>query len=435
MRRGIAWLYDELPGLVAQGVLTPEAADALRRHYGPADARSTGVGWGQILLAGFGAMLVGGGIILILAHNWDALGRPARAAVALGVLACAQALTVYALLRRAESVAWREATAAFLIAAVGGSLALVGQTYHLGGSVTTLLAAWLWLILLVPYLTGSCLASIGFWGLLVVRVVALSWRDSSWDPWFLVLGGAPFVVMHVRQRPHSWATALAVMAAAASIGIVGLLVTMNDGWNGLWVVFQLSFLAALIAAASWPPDADVAGTWRGRLLGPSWFALLVIAIGLSLGGVWRSASIAERHFRDVNVMGAAVIAIACAAYASVLAFRLFRAGRTTSAMGAAAAMLAIVAHSLALAGIDAAGWILVNLWLVATGALTLIDGIRSQKLGTANRGLFTLAAFIILRFFDTDLSFLARGLAFVTIGLACFAMNLWLMRRVRRGTS
>ena len=154
-----------------------------------------------------------------------------------------------------------------------------------------------------------------------------------------------------------------------------------------------------------------------------------------MAGVWRSATIAERHFRDVNVLGAALVSVACAVYASVLAIRLFRAGRTTAAMGAAAAILAVLTHSLALAGIDDAGWILVNLWLVAAGAVTLLDGMRSQKLGMANRGLFTLAAFIIVRFFDTDLSFLARGLAFVTIGLACFAMNLWLMRRVRRGTS
>ena len=435
MRHGIAWLYEELPGLVAQGVLTPDAADALRRHYGPVDAHGTGIRWGQILLAGFGALLVGGGIILILAHNWDALGRPARAAVALGVLVAAQALTLYAVLRRADSVAWIEATAALLIAAVGGSLALVGQTYHLGGSFATLLAAWLWLVLPVPYLTGSCLASIGFWGLLVVRVVSLAWRDAPWDPWLLILGGAPFVVLRARQHPRSWATSLAAIAAAASIGIVGTFVTANHGWNGLWAVFLLSFLAALIAAASWPPDADIARTWRGRLLGPSWIALLTIATGLSMAGVWRSATIAERHFRDVNVLGAALLSVACALYASVLAIRLFRAGRTTAAMGAAAAILAVLTHSLAVAGIDDAGWILVNLWLVAAGAVTLIDGIRSQKLGAANRGLFTLAAFIIVRFFDTDLSFLARGLAFVTIGLACFAMNLWLMRRVRRGTS
>ena len=133
MRQRVAWLYAELPNLVERGVLTPEAADALRRHYGPADAPGGG-GWGQILLAAFGALLVGGGIILILAHNWEDLGRPARAAVALGLLLAAQALTLYAAAARPASVAWRESTSGLLVAAVGASIALVGQTYHVGGS-------------------------------------------------------------------------------------------------------------------------------------------------------------------------------------------------------------------------------------------------------------------------------------------------------------
>src|SRR5688572_950202 len=102
MRREVVWLHAELPGLVERGVLTPEAADALRRHYGTPD-RAAAASWGQILLASSGALLVGGGIILILAHNWDDLGRPARAAIAIGLLVLAQALAAFAVLRRPAS--------------------------------------------------------------------------------------------------------------------------------------------------------------------------------------------------------------------------------------------------------------------------------------------------------------------------------------------
>ena len=157
MRREIAWLHGELPDLIERGVLTPEAADALRRHYGVPD-RSTAVSWGQILLASFGALLIGGGIILILAHNWDSLGRPARAAVAMGVLVLAQALLGFAMVRRSTSPAWLEATSGFLVASVGAAIALVGQTYHVGGSFEGLMQAWLWLVVLIPYISGSTLA-------------------------------------------------------------------------------------------------------------------------------------------------------------------------------------------------------------------------------------------------------------------------------------
>jgi uncharacterized membrane protein len=432
MRQGVAWLYAELPQLVERGILTAEAAEALRGHYGPPDSAGSRIGWGQILLASFGALLVGGGIILILAHNWDGLGRPARAAVALGVLLAAQAVTLYAVVRRAQSVPWREATSGLLVAAVGAAIALVGQTYHVGGSFEGLMRAWLWLVVLVPYLTGSTLAAIGFWALLAVRMLNLAWGDAPGDPWLLALSGFPFVVARLRLAPQSWATALVAITAMVSIFIVGSITSVRSGWEELWAVFEVSFLGALIAAASWPPDADAVEIWRGRLLLPAWLVLIVVGTILTFDDPWDQVVITERVARDPNAAGAALVAAACAVFASVMAVRLARAGRIVAATGAGAAMLVVAMHLLAMFGLQQAGWIAFNLWLLAAGVLTLIEGLRTLKLSTANRGLFALAALVVARFFDTELSFLARGLAFVTFGIGCFALNYWLMRRVRK---
>ena len=432
MRQEIGWLYGELPRLVAQRVLTTEAAEALRRHYGPPDAPGAPTRWGQILLACFGALLVGGGVILILAHNWDSLTRPARAAVALGVLLTAQALTLYAIARRADSVAWTEATSGFLVAAVGAAIALVGQTYHLGGSFDDLMRWWLWLVLLIPYVTGSTLASIGFWALLVIADP--SGRAVRWDPWLLMLAGLPFVVHRARKRPASWATTLVMMSAAGSIFLVGSFITVGSGWSGLWAVFQVTLLSAIIAAASWPPDSDIAGTWRGRILVPAWIVLIVVGTVLSSDDAWRPVSEIVRRLDNPNVIAAAVVAMACATFASIMTIRLARAGRTALATCTAAAFLVVVTHALRLGKVEIAGWIAFNVWLLAVGSLTVIEGVRTLRLGTANRGLLTLAALVVARFFDTDLSFLWRGVGFVTLGIACLALNFWLMRRVRRET-
>ena len=69
-KRGIQRLYEELPGLVAQGVLTSEAEARLRAHYGPAEpARPARLA--VIIFSVLGALLIGAGIILLLGHNWD----------------------------------------------------------------------------------------------------------------------------------------------------------------------------------------------------------------------------------------------------------------------------------------------------------------------------------------------------------------------------
>jgi uncharacterized membrane protein len=432
MRQGVRWLYTELPRLIERGVLTPDAADALRRHYGPLDPAGDGASWGQILLASFGALLVGGGIILIVAHNWDDLGRPARAAIALGVLATAQALTIYAVARRSHSIPWREASSALLVCAVGAAIALVGQTYHLGGSFESLMRAWLWLVVFVPYLTGSNLASMGIWLLLVVRLLNFAgWPDPPADPWLLIAAALPFVVFRIRREPQSWGTAFVAIAAAASIFIVGS-VLATHGWTSLWAVFEVSFLASVVAAASWPVEADAAEPWRRRVLVPSWLVLIIVCTILSFDDAWRTIAFADREARHASVIATAIVAAGCAVFATILAIRLARAGRISASIGAGAALLVVVMHGLSMLGADAAGWIVFNLWLLALGVFTVIEGLRSLELGTTNRGLAALAALIAARFFDTDLNFLARGLAFVTFGLACFSLNLWMMRRMRR---
>ncbi len=75
--RSIRWLLAELPGLVSDGVLDEESADRLRKRY-PEPSSLSGSRLAVIVCAVFGALLIGSGVILLLAHNWEHLGRPAR---------------------------------------------------------------------------------------------------------------------------------------------------------------------------------------------------------------------------------------------------------------------------------------------------------------------------------------------------------------------
>lgn len=428
MRRGIAWLHAELPSLVNQGVISAEAAESLRRHYGPPDTVGAAGRLGQIVLASIGALLVGGGLILILAHNWEALGRPARGAIALGILLIAQALTFYAVTRRRLSTAWREATAAFLVVSVGASIALVGQTYHLGGTVEDLLRSWLWLAVPVPYLTGSVLSAIGVWALLIVRVFPVSPYIPPVDIWALVFASAPFVVMRVRRAPGSWATSILAVVAAGSTFVVGTVLTFDHQWDGLWVLFDVPFVASLIAAASRRPGVERAG-WQRRLLHAAWPVLIVIATILSFDETW--GSLDSPRFRDPHVIVLAAFAAGTVAYASFVTVSLVRAREFAAALGSGAGVLVVSLYALELAGLPV-GMLAFNVWLLTVGALTLNDGFRRMELGTTNRGLLAIAAVLIARFFDTDFSFLVRGLAFVALGAGCFAVNVSLMRRGRR---
>ena len=49
----------------------------------------------------------------------------------------------------------------------------------------------------------------------------------------------------------------------------------------------------------------------------------------------------------------------------------------------------------------------------------------------ANQGAALIAALILLRFFDSDLSYIVRGVGFIVTGAGFVAATLWLRRRVR----
>ena len=67
-RLSIRWLLGELPKLEAEGVIDATAAERLRAHYAE---KTSGSGRRLVvaIFAVFGALLIGGGVILLLAET------------------------------------------------------------------------------------------------------------------------------------------------------------------------------------------------------------------------------------------------------------------------------------------------------------------------------------------------------------------------------
>jgi uncharacterized membrane protein len=130
-RRAVRWLHGQLPELVAAGAISSENAAAIERHYGSVESRTN---FGFVILATVGAAMVGAGIVLLIAHNWDDFTRPARTVIAFIPLLIALGLIGFVLMQRNESRPWREAVAIFDFAAVATSISLISQTYQIQGS-------------------------------------------------------------------------------------------------------------------------------------------------------------------------------------------------------------------------------------------------------------------------------------------------------------
>jgi hypothetical protein len=73
--------------------------------------------------------------------------------------------------------------------------------------------------------------------------------------------------------------------------------------------------------------------------------------------------------------------------------------------------------------------VLFNLYALVLGIEFLVRGIRAGSLARANFGLLVIAALALARFFDSDLSFVARGIGFIAVGAGFFIANLVFFRR------
>ncbi|MEX1133118.1 MAG: DUF2157 domain-containing protein, partial [Flavobacteriales bacterium] len=69
-------LSEALPELQREGLLSAEQAARIQKHYATSSEEG---GNRMLLLFGIlGALLIGLGIILVVAHNWDELSRTLR---------------------------------------------------------------------------------------------------------------------------------------------------------------------------------------------------------------------------------------------------------------------------------------------------------------------------------------------------------------------
>ena len=438
-RRSIRWLWRELPGLVAGGVLDEDAADRLRDRYPLSDSMS-GTRLAIVICALFGALLVGSGVILLLAHNWEHLSRPVRAAIALLPLVVSQIVAGWVLVRRDSSTAWCEASATALALALAAAIALVDQTYHTGADLESFLWRWSLLLAPLPWLLNASsvavifLASLAWWaGAAKADRLEVIWL------WPLALAVVPHVISVLRTGRRGlraanlqWACAL-FLCVAAGLGLE---------WRvpGLWILVYVGLFALMIAGGT-AVRRDEDGLWRRPFEVVGVAGSVVLWLILSFDEPWRSIGWSHIHdderFHRAASMFDVVLAVGLPLAAlTVIAFVLDRRRHRLQLAWVASVPLVAVLWPWVAAS-DAAeprrlAAIAFSLLLFSVGIVTIVAGIRGEHLGTVNLGMVVVAALVVVRFFDAEIGFVAKGLAFIVVGIGFLVANLVMARRLKR---
>lgn len=421
----IRWLYGQLPELREKGVIDDMTRQRLNEHYDMESVvQDKSMSIMTIILSAIGGLLVGGGIILIFAHNWDQIGRPMRALLAFMPLLLAQILCVMALYPKPRSQAWKETAAALMFCAVPACIALIGQTYHISNDTEAFLMWWFVLLLPIVYLLRVHLTAL----LMVVLATVLACSYQS-PYWLCLLALMPYY-LYGRQQQASLRHSQFAWFLGLALAIVVPVNLLLEDTNALIVLVLISgALAMYLYGGNFEPKQ---GFGKRPFTNIGAVATSICGLTLSFRDVWRELfSVEYSDFLSFGLEWHTAM-LAWMLLASFVVLLIVTVLKSHYRLLPLSSLFVIVALSFLLPyseGMAMAFAIIVNLLMVVAGIWYATLGLKQHSTSQLNFGLLLVMAILMMRFFDQDLSFISRGVAFIVMGSVFISINVWHGRR------
>lgn len=420
------WLMQETPKWVREGIVSAETAERLRAWYG-LQAKPSGRRWAVVIFSILGAALIGGGIIMVLGHNWDQLSRGVRAVISFIPLAVAQALCVWMFRTGRRSAAWREGVGTLLVLAVGASLALIAQTYNLGGTWQEFTLTWMLLSLPVVYLLQASAPAMLF----MAGITA--WFSGSWDNkpvlgyWPLLAAIMPFIGWKIREDRYGPGAVFPMWALVICLGIA-LGFGLDNQFNVLWMQAYAGLFAVLfLAGSAWFNEGPA--MWQRPFLAIGACGSAVLAFIWTFEEPWEDVGRHTLFGNDASGRWEALSIVFLLTFAAiVLLARAVRRRDKEDVLYGALPIMALLGYSIGLQK-GPLLWLIFNAYFLALTLVPLITGIKAAQLGRINAGMLMLTALILARFFDADFNLLAKGLVFIGAGVVFLSVNIIMLRR------
>jgi len=430
-KRAIKWLYQELPALVAKNILNQEAADRIKRYYG--DVKSSSKIAVMLIIGGtLGALLIGLGIILLLAHNWEDLSRFTRTVLSIAPLVAGQGLVAWVLLKRPGSQAFTEGSATFLSLMVGASIALISQTYNIPGDTGTFILTWMLLIIPLTYIMNASLPAV------IYLIGITAWSGTYWDDpakavlfWPLAAITIPHFIWALRREIYTLRSTMLSLVMVVCISFAASF-SLGKTSPGSWVVIFPAIYATFYFLG-WQKFNKITTNWQRplRLIGA--VGLFILAFQFTFRGSWqyldRYAYGLKRNISGFGALPDHIITLAIITMVILLFYDNLKRKNWTIALFGAVPVLAILAYFLRESSIFLPV-IIFNVYLLALSLSRIILGARNNSLASINSGMLMLAILIIARFFDSGINFILKGLVFIIVGIGFLVGNVILARRI-----
>ena len=418
-------LKNEISDLLSNGIISQEVASNILDYYHSKEESQP-----NRLFAVFGvlgAALVGLGVILILAHNWDNFSRSFKTLFAFLPLLLGQLISGFSILKK-KGQAWKESSGTFLFFAIGASLALVSQIYNIPGDISSFLFTWIVLALPLIYLLNSKAVSM----LVIIFAsyyaceLGYSFNYSDATPWLylvFILATLPFYLRLLRISPQANTTSIFNWLYVFSLTIV-LGTFIEENWPVGFLMYATLF--GVFYNLGKLPIYNRHQLRRNSFAIMGSLGTIVLLLILSFNVIWKeilneaylALNTQEMLMSCVLIVIAFLLLLQSKKYPDNRAFNLFQ------------YMFLIVAIVFLIGTVDATfGTVFTNILLLVLGISAIKIGADTFRFSVLNYGLLIVTAVIVCRFFDTNMSFVLRGILFVAVGFGFFLTNYIMLKR------
>ena len=422
-------LLKDLPELVSANIISGDTAQQITDYYKRKEVTSPNR---QLLIFGIlGALLVGTGLLFIVANQWDQFSQFVQTSCSFLLLIIPQLFCVFVLMKKSEKIVWREIAALLLFFAVGANISLVSQIYHINGDASSFLMTWMLLTVPLIYLLDASALSLVY--IFMCMIFGLTAKNSGTFPneehlfWILFVLPLPHYYQILRKSPASILTILHhwmipyVLTQTLLILSQEAKMLMPPAYTFLFAIFYFIGKRPFFKNRPLLNDGYLIFGYGGTVI-----SLLV----MSFNATWKDLS--KDIYQFSNLIATHEF-IGCILLLVMAAFLLDK--QNLSKKWADWRMMDItflLFLILFLLGFQAAtlSVILVNLLVLLLGLILLREGAKKTHLGVINLGMLIIALLAVCRSFDSDLTFVVKGVLFVLVGIGFFAAN-WLMIKKR----
>ncbi len=430
--KGLQWLKQELPVWQQEGLIEPQQAVALSARYRLDELADDGGGFWRHLVSAAGAILIGLGVILLFAYNWEAMSRALKLTVIFGAMLLIHGSAVLVMERNRLLAEGLFAIGSMLM---GAGIFLVGQIYHLNSHYPDALLLWSLGVLALAWALQSRIQA---WMALILVLVwhlseVLDFRlPNAWV--FLPLG---------LLLPLVWRLGSPMLARFYStVLLVALAGSIATSGEELLLPVLLSAALLLVSLPEWTKALDRPSDNRlaEALAAPGLAVLVLLLMVSSIENFtleWMRKSM--QGLLSTPAFWISMIL----SQASVLLL-LLRRHRPGGALWLAEGIwLLVVAPQwvASLAGSERTIvlWggqaLLINLLTLGLSLWMMISGAREVKRRRLVWGALLFAVLVVMRYLDLFDSLVARGLVFLAVGIGLFALSHWYRRNRREASS